>query len=381
LVILAGLSASIGSPALAQGGGPEIQQQLEEKDARIRDLERRVEMLERLVGAGPQPTTAPAPAGPPPASEAQAAEAPVEPPPASETQAAEASAEPAPPGGSEEEPSGPGSFEVDPAAAERALERTLVLTGTLLLPPGRIDVEPFFSYEYNDRDFDRTLAQLRDNDTWTAGVNLRLGLPFDSQVELGIPYIVARDVDDPFFGGGGDSFGHGFGDLRLGLAKTLLRESGPIPDLVARVTWDTNTGDDSDNGVGLDSGFNELGFSLNALKRQDPLAFVVSVGYEYAFENDDQRPGDTFALGLAALLAASPETSLRLAFSAAYSGDQEFEGRTFNGTDQNAATLSFGVSSVLGRGVLLNVDVGAGLTDDAPDYFVTVSLPFRLNLW
>ena len=39
--------------------------------------------------------------------------------------------------------------------------------------------------------------------------------------------------------------GHGFGDVSVGLAKTLLQEgAGWWPDLIGRVTWDADTGQD-----------------------------------------------------------------------------------------------------------------------------------------
>jgi hypothetical protein len=34
----------------------------------------------------------------------------------------------------------------------------------------------------------------------------------------------------------------------------------------------------------------------------------------------------------------------------------------------------------LGRDVLIDGNVGVGLTDDSPDYLVSVSLPIRFNL-
>jgi hypothetical protein len=132
--------------------------------------------------------------------------------------------------------------------------------------------------------------------------------------------------------------------------------------------------------VVLDSGFHELGFSLSALKRQDPLAFTARLSYEHAFENDGIKPGATFGFGASVLLAASPETSLSLGFDAAHKGDVEVGGREIPGSDQNSASLSFGVSSVLGRDVFLNARVSAGLTEDAADYAFLLSVPIRFSV-
>src|SRR5919106_745247 len=141
-------------------------------------------------------------------------------------------------------------------------------------------------------------------------------MPFDSQVEIGLPY---RYVDQSAVTKVGglerqeiDGSGHGMGDISVGVAKTLLRENGGWwPDLVARLTWGTGTGESTDGDVLLGSGFNELRGSLDAVKRQDPLAFVGGVSYETTFEDDNVKPGDEFGFSIGTVLAPSPETSLR----------------------------------------------------------------------
>jgi hypothetical protein len=66
--------------------------------------------------------------------------------------------------------------------------------------------------------------------------------------------------------------GHALGDFSVGLAKTVLRERNWLPDVVLRVNWDTGTGDDDNNDVVLDGGFQDLIRSISLTKRQDPLA-------------------------------------------------------------------------------------------------------------
>jgi hypothetical protein len=78
--------------------------------------------------------------------------------------------------------------------------------------------------------------------------------------------------------------------------------------------------------------FNELLFSLSAVKHQDPLAFVGGISYETAFEADNERPGDEIDLTVGTVLAASPETSLRSAFEQTFIGEAEFDGEDVSGT-------------------------------------------------
>jgi hypothetical protein len=264
----------------------------------------------------------------------------------------------------------------------------------LLLPFGQAEIEPFFSYSREEGDVPVLFAdagrigtgnqEVRRNE-FVTGLTLRVGLPFDSQVELDLPYrYVEQSVVTPVGFGqreNEDGSGHGLGDLRVGMAKTLLRENvGWWPDLVARVSWDTDTGQTTDNDVVLGGGFNELRGSLSAIKRQDPLAFVGSVSYEKSFENDNVEPGDELGFSIGAFLAASPGTSLRLALGQSFIDNSKVDGEGINGSDRVVAMATFGASVILGPGVLLDVAADIGLTDDAPDYAARASLPIRFNL-
>jgi hypothetical protein len=282
---------------------------------------------------------------------------------------------------------------VDEEAAQRALERTLVQTGVLLLPPGQAEVTPSFAYTRSEQE--AAVALLSDgativgnesfrSDTWDADLGLRFGLPYDSQLELDLPYSF---VDESNVTSSGfatideqNGSGSGWGDLTLGLAKTLAREEGWRPDLIGRVSWDTGTGERFDDDVSLGGGAPALTFQLSATKRQDPLVFAGALGYTKAFEEDRFRSGDSVGYSLTAFLAASPETSLRFGLSQSFVDEAEFQGNRIRGSDFVSATLDLGASTILGARTLLDVGAGIGLTDESPDLTIQVSLPIRFNL-
>jgi Putative MetA-pathway of phenol degradation len=372
----------------------ELEEMVAQRDAVIRDLLRRVEELERrtaTLGTTPAPLPngtgyVPVPAAPAGAEVAQPVALP--PPDGAATARADANTTVAQAG-----ESAPGTVEVDDDDIERALERTLVETGVVLLPFGQVEVEPSITYERSVQDFpvfvtengDQLLAnqELRRNEV-TGRLALRVGLPIDSQLELDAPYqwvdqsAVTTVLGSPF--SDDDSTGHAFGDIGVGLAATVLRERGYWPDLVARVRWDTPTGKMEDNGVGLGGGFNEITGQLVASKRQDPLVFVGSFSYETTFEKDGIDPGDELGFQLGTVLAASPDTALRFILDQRFGDEFEVDGETLSGSDTVQSTLFLGASSLLGRRVLLDVSAGVGLTDDAPDYSVAVALPIRFDL-
>jgi len=284
---------------------------------------------------------------------------------------------------------------IDPDRVARALERSLTRDGALLLPAGRAEIEPGLRYQRSSEtgpvfvsNGDPLVVFVGEDeverDLVVASLDLRLGLPFDSQLELHLPYRYVDQRERTMVGGqlaaGESGSGQGLGDLRLGLAKTLTREEGWWPDLVGRVSWDSATGRTRDSGVALGGGFHELGASLAAVKRQDPLAFVGSLDLETTLEEDEVEPGDVFGFSLGAILAASPRTSLRVSVAQQFAGEARVAGDDIDGSDLRTATLTIGAASVLGVDTLLDLALDVGLSEDAPDYALRLAVPVRFSL-
>ena len=171
----------------------------------------------------------------------------------------------------------------------------------------------------------------------------------------------------------------GFGDLDVSISKGLLREHGWWPDLIAAVSWNADTGQ-TDNGVPLGTGFNEVGASLTASKSQEPMVFVGRVSYDHAFEEHSIQPGDALGFSLGTVLAASPETALSFFLDQHFFSKTEVNGNNVSGSDEVVSLFNIGASSILSQSVLLNAELGIGLTDSAPDYTVMVSLPISFEL-
>jgi hypothetical protein len=411
------------APDPVQDSVEELKRALEQRDAVIESLLVRVEQLERNValsrgdldriiagGAGAAPAVGNRPDPQPGSQVAAAAEersAP-EPSPArsdpaeSQRQAAPVSQDQG--AGQQEDPErretaqteapAPGQFEVDEEAAERALDFTLVEEGALLLPLGRAQVTPSFTYTRETGDFPVVVnpgsanpllgeEDVRRNE-FEFAADLLVGLPLDSQLELGLPYnLVDESTVNRVRGSAvqeSSRTGEGLGDFSVGLAKTVLRERNWLPDVVLRVNWDTGTGERQNNDVFLDAGFQELTGSVSLIKRQDPLVFVGGGFYEWAYDQeDDVDPGNSYGFNIGTFLAASPNTSLNVVLNQSFGDEVEVAGQRIRGSDTVQSILTFGASAILTRNMLLNGAVGVGLTDDSPDYSVSLSLPIRFN--
>ena len=354
----ASVGASVGE-VRAQGDDPvsgeDLRQELETRDAVIIRLQQRLDALQRQLEQEGIVTPEPDP------------EAPVEP-------------VVAPPRG---------MLDVDELAAERALERTLVDVGAVLLRTGQAELSPSFQFSRSSGDFPfiangTAVVSRAERNRFAFGLGLNLGLPFDSQFELDVPFDVVHEQRKFAVGGGAagsrGETGRALGDISIGVAKTLLREDGGWqPDLVGRFTWDAATGQRSDGDVFLGGGFNTLRGQLVAIKRQDPIAFVGAVGYAYTFEDGDLQPGQQFNLSLGATLALSPETSLTASLNQTYIDEFKRDGSSVDGSDQLAASFSFGGSAIIAPRTLLRLTSSIGLTDDAADYAVRASVAYRFS--
>jgi Putative MetA-pathway of phenol degradation len=392
-------------PIRAQASQPtiqELQKEIRQRDELIRSLVHRVENLERQIGSRSPDTAEPAAKEARRAAKSRAAR-----PPAGQTQVAafdpgEQSPAPTTPGivrpgtpaGTTQQAArgnaaAPGQFDISEADAERALERTLVATGNLLVPSGFAEVEPLFSYTR------REAAALGTTTTGLAPFNLnrnefswaldaRLGLPWESQFEIGVPYnLVQQQITNGLVTPPqqvSNSWGNSFGDVTVGLAKTLVHESGWIPDVLGRVTYEIPTGPLNSNQVPLPSGQSKLSPTLTLLKRQDPLVFVATGGYTKAFQSSQINPGDQINFQTGAFLATSPETTLRGVLQQNFLQNTTIRDTAFRGSDTAQSILTFGASSILDRGLLVDLQVGFGLTNAAPKYSVILSSTYRFGV-
>jgi hypothetical protein len=352
-------------------------QKIAERDQVIADLQRRVQLLEQRAAApeANRPAVASSPAAAlakSPANQAQVQKAPVK------TQQASAA---------------PGSFEIDEDAAQRALERTLVQTGALLLPFGQAEIQPFATYTRREDDAPLlirspigpvTANQRIRRDEIDAGANILVGLPFESQLEVRVP---GRFInEDATFSAPGlfpsnmKESASTFGDVSVGLAKTLMHETDWLPDVIGRITWDSATGSIQDNNILTGIGFNDFIGSLTFLKRQDPLAFTGRVAYKTSLKAEGIEPGDQVEFAVNAILAASPQTSLNIGLQQAFLQETKLNNIKIPGSDGVVSAFTAGASSTIGRNLFFSVLGGVGLTEESPDYFLNLTIPIRFDV-
>lgn len=286
-------------------------------------------------------------------------------------------------------PARPGLFEVDEDAAVRALERSLIQLNALLLRPGRAEVTLSVDSSF-DVDSDPVLVSIEDTTTnttvqqvgqlesqvqnRTVALDLKFGLPYDSQVNLSLPFSIIDREDGVVVPGAQadnqDSSIDGFGDFAISFDKTLAVESGLRPDIIVSAAYNSDSGT-----VDIGSGANEFSLGFRATKRQDPLVFTTSIIQTITQESDAGfKAGKVTQFSIGTLLAASPYTSLQFLFTQALVASAGLDGQTIPNSDANIASFAAGVSSVLGRDLFLNAQLSMGLVERASDYRLSFSI-------
>lgn len=354
--------AAVAAPAENSVTVRQLQQELAKRDAIIIDLLNRVRALEKNNGSGRSKAFGPG----------------------------AADREPGPVVNVPESQAKEGDREIDPLQAERALERSLVQEGVRLLNPAQVQLTPGFMFSRYEGDFPTVLMTPGQNvvgehdrtfDVFDSRADLRIGLPSRLQLELGLPYRRVheqiRTRVDGVIQASENRSGAGLGDITLGLARSFTAGDSGRPRLIGRLSWLSGSGAEQDGMVSLGGGMEGAAAQLSAYWRRDPVVFLLSGSYTHYFKAGATQPGDSMNASLGLALAVSPETALTFSLEQARVSAFARDGVELPGTDRLSSSLRLSASTILGRRLLLLVNAGVGLTQDAPDYGFGISLSSR----
>ena len=272
----------------------------------------------------------------------------------------------------------------------RALERALVREGGLLLPAGAAEIEPRWSYLHRSSSGLELLQSAgqpqlarvdKRADAQQLAVGLRFGLPAQLQLDLLMPYASVRER---FTAGGASSVDtmSGAGAREIGMSWQLWPGSAGT-GAVASLRWSEPGSADFERAAVLpaSSSFRSLQGSLLLVQRSDPVVFFGALSHA---DRQSRRiagrlvdPGDVTGLRAGAIIALSPELSLRLGLDLGWSRDTRVDRVTAPGSGMVTAEFSTGFSLALTPQALLGVETGIGLTGASPDFRIGLSLPWR----
>jgi hypothetical protein len=268
----------------------------------------------------------------------------------------------------------PPSSPADDEEAERALERTLVREGALVLAPFTYEVTPQASVAHWDKVQDPFVRN-----SYSAALSARMGLPWDMQVSVSLPYVF-----DELRNGDSNS---GLADAGFLISKELMRESEYGTNLVGSVGWTSPTQNGSAfNPIPYVSGFQG---GLTASKRFDPLVVFGSVSYFSSVAQDvtgtlvnpvagtQVNPSDVIGSRFGGSLAISPATSVTMGLNMSYLVNPRPIDLVVPQSDQLLSTVDVGFATVVGPRTLLSVTAQFGVTGHVPDFRLIAALPIR----
>lgn len=297
-------------------------------------------------------------------------------------------------------------------------EPLLIERGAILLPKGILQVEPSVEYAHFSTNrlaisgftvFEAiVIGTIRvdklDRDIVTGALTLRYGILDRLQMDGRVPVVYRRDEE--VLGVGTiderersiDNFN--VGDIEASVSHQTLIGRGAIPDVITRARARFPTGEHpfgirtEDIGGGelrltkapTGSGFYSVGPGVTLVWTSDPVVFFVGGSYLFNLERNftgfgDIDPGDSLEWLAGINIALSERVAVNLAFVDQITGGTKQNGRDVPGTSFNDGRLVLGTSVALSPNVTLLVSVGAGLTEESPDFTFTVSVPITFKLF
>ncbi len=307
------------------------------------------------------------------------------------------------------------------AAAERpqsdkAVDQLLLDQGGVLLPSGKLQIEP--SLDYTSISSDRVnlsgfsifnailIGTIRvddiNRDILTGAITARYGTGRRSQVDLRVPFVYRNDTETTGIGTGDAlerrTSGHGLGDIGLTLAYQALTAKGGRPATILRVQAEFPSGksafeidrvppsEDSPELVLVEaptgSGFYTVSPGVTFVWPIDPVVLFAGGAYNYTFGRSfDQfgyiEPGHGFEFFTGLNMSINQGVSMNFSFLDKQRFATSSNGEKIPGSGTHDARLSLGASVGLTDRMSLVLSTAAGLTDESPDFSFSVRVPYQ----
>ncbi len=297
-----------------------------------------------------------------------------------------------------------------PQSVNDVIERPGVLT-----PKGKFAIDTSLSYTQNSSNNVSVVGytilptllvgriEISDSDKTaiTAGLTMRYGLTRSTELELRLPYVYrseqvsTRPIQD---GAEAETINTSLDDGGLGDIEFAIRQQfnfNTTPYWVGGLIVKSNSGK-SPYEVEIDNTTNEFaeaptgsGFwsvepSLSLIYPTDPAVIYSSISYIYNIKDEVEINGqfteidlgDTISLSGGFGFAINPDFSFSIGLS-----HKTILKSKINGTENDDAkllqldSLNFGINYAISEKTSLGISTQAGLTEDTPDFQLTVRVP------
>jgi hypothetical protein len=282
------------------------------------------------------------------------------------------------------------------ASKEKAIERVLVQKGGMLLPRGRLQIEPsyttahFSSNKVNLEGFtildvlfigEMSTSKIQ-RDIYIETLGIKYGIWNNLQGDLRIPYRSEFDRDSTNTGTETTRRAGGLGDIDFSLSRQILYEKGIIPDAIFSLGAKSDTGKSPySHTVGIGTGHWGFRTALVAVKSSDPAVVFGNINYSWNLprkiaDYGKVAPGSSIGYSVGTGIALSYQTAINFALEQSITSKMKIDKRPIAGSFLNAADFKAGLSWSISDRSSVDVSVAMGLTADAPDYVIEVRCPY-----
>lgn len=241
----------------------------------------------------------------------------------------------------------------------------------------------------------------------------RLGLTNRLEADIHVPYVYRNDAITGTDSTTGNTTrtteqGYDLGDIDAGMSYQMNNGADGWPFLIGNLRYKANNADgpfdvpyDANNiatRLPTGTGFQTVEASITAIKVSDPAILFANLGYVYDIPRDINRtfattritsvdPGDAINLAFGVGFAINQDTSFSLGYKHSYvfsttqhsvdvASGTPFDNRS---DSQQVGALVLGLNYVLTPSTSINVNVEAGVTNDAPDIHLLFRVPIQLG--
>jgi hypothetical protein len=280
-----------------------------------------------------------------------------------------------------------------------AFDRTLIDRGAVTVPTWTLEMDSALAYSHSSSEAltidgftvfpvlivgDIVSERVR-RDTFTTSVSARLGLPWQTQLDVRVPYVYENSSRLSAAGEEHKLADSGLGDIEVGFSRPLWHGDSGRFDLLGALRWKSTTGrhpfELTEGEVPFGTGFDAMSASLTAVSAQDPLVLYGTLSYTNSlparYQEQRINPGDGFGLQLGTVLAVNLDTSMSFGFAQQFTQRTRIDGIALAGSYVNSSSLNVGLSHTLTSGLALDTTLAIGLSEDSPDVNLSFSMPFR----
>lgn len=277
-----------------------------------------------------------------------------------------------------------------------SIEKTLVQKGSVLIPKGKLQIEPSTTYAHfssNRINIDGftiydvvTIGEISTDtikrDILMQNLAFKYGLLHNFQVDVRIPYRYEFDRITNSSSSESTRSTNGLGDISMSVSRQIGWDNGFWPDVIGNISIKTNSGKSSYNrAIGLGTGHWAITGGLVATKASDPAFVFGSVNYSYSipreFENfGEVKPGSTIGYSIGTAIALSYQTAINFSFDHSLTFKMQQAGIEVPGSFLNSANFKTGFNWSFNENASMDFSLSMGLTTDAPDYTVEVRFPY-----